>query len=66
VNSSVSTRICRTTKYSLNRSINIDDLLVLLVARSGWDVLSPDFQFLEIKFEDGVTLSAHEPHHHTA
>jgi DNA-directed RNA polymerase III subunit RPC6 len=31
-----------------------------------WDVLSPDFQFLEIKFEDGVTLSAHEPHHHTA
>lgn len=31
-----------------------------------WDVLSPDFSFREIRFEDGVTLSAHEPHHHTA
>lgn len=31
-----------------------------------WDVLSPDFHFRTIQFEDGVTLSAHEPHHHTA
>jgi DNA-directed RNA polymerase III subunit RPC6 len=31
-----------------------------------WDCLSPDFHFRAIKFEDGVTLSAHEPHHHTA
>lgn len=30
-----------------------------------WDVLCPDFHFRTIKFEDGVTLSAHEPHHHT-
>lgn len=30
-----------------------------------WDCLSPDFHFRAIKFEDGVTLSAHEPHHHT-
>lgn len=31
-----------------------------------WDVLSPDFHFQDIQFEDGVTLGAHEPHHHTA
>lgn len=31
-----------------------------------WDVLSDDFQYRQIKFEDGVTLTAHEPHHHTA
>ncbi|KAL3925586.1 MAG: hypothetical protein SGILL_000309 [Bacillariaceae sp.] len=31
-----------------------------------WDCLSPDFQYRDIVFEDGVTLSAHEPHHHTA
>jgi len=32
-----------------------------------WEgVLCPDFHFREIKFEDGVILSAHEPHHHTA
>ncbi|KAG7343334.1 RNA polymerase Rpc34 subunit [Nitzschia inconspicua] len=30
-----------------------------------WDCLSPDFHFRTIKFEDGVTLSAHEPHHHS-
>jgi DNA-directed RNA polymerase III subunit RPC6 len=30
-----------------------------------WDCLSPDFHFRAIRFEDGVTLSAHEPHHHT-
>ena len=40
--------------------------LHFVLAHSGWDALSPDFHFLEIKFEDGVTLSAHEPHHHTA
>mmetsp|Transcript_31551 Transcript_31551/g.74267 ORF Transcript_31551/g.74267 Transcript_31551/m.74267 type:complete len:325 (+) Transcript_31551:186-1160(+) len=31
-----------------------------------WDILSPDFHFRTIKFEDGVTLAPHEPHHHTA
>ncbi len=31
-----------------------------------WDCLSPDFHFRSVKFEDGVTLSPHEPHHHTA
>jgi DNA-directed RNA polymerase III subunit RPC6 len=31
-----------------------------------WDALSPDFHFRSIKFEDGVTLGTHEPHHHTA
>ncbi len=32
-----------------------------------WDgVLCPDFHFREIKFEDGVVLGAHEPHHHSA
>ena len=31
-----------------------------------WDVTSPDFHFRKIKFEDGVELEAHEPHHHTA
>jgi DNA-directed RNA polymerase III subunit RPC6 len=31
-----------------------------------WDALSPDFHFRTIKFEDGVTLGAHEPHHHTS
>jgi len=30
-----------------------------------WDVLSPDFHFRGIRFEDDVFLSAHEPHHHT-
>ena len=30
-----------------------------------WDVLSPDFHFRAIKFEDGVTLAPHELHHHT-
>lgn len=31
-----------------------------------WDVLSPDFHFRAIKFEDGVALMPHELHHHTA
>jgi DNA-directed RNA polymerase III subunit RPC6 len=31
-----------------------------------WEALAPDFHFRAIKFEDGVTLSAHEPHYHTA
>lgn len=31
-----------------------------------WDALSPDFHFRSIKFEDGVVLAPHEPHHHTA
>ena len=31
-----------------------------------WDTLSPDFHFRSIKFEDGVVLGPHEPHHHTA
>jgi len=31
-----------------------------------WDVLSPDFHFRTIRFEDGVTLGPHEPHYHTA
>lgn len=31
-----------------------------------WDALSPDFHFRTIKFEDGVVLGPHEPHHHTA
>ena len=30
-----------------------------------WDALEPDFQFRAIRFEDGVELSAHEPHYHT-
>lgn len=31
-----------------------------------WDALSPDFHFRAIKFEDGVVLAPHEPHHHSA
>jgi DNA-directed RNA polymerase III subunit RPC6 len=31
-----------------------------------WDVLCTDFHFRDMKFEDDVVLSAHEPHHHTA
>lgn len=31
-----------------------------------WEVLSDDFHFRDIRFEDDVVLSAHEPHHHTA
>ena len=31
-----------------------------------WDAISPDFHFRSIRFEDGVTLGPHEPHHHTA
>jgi len=31
-----------------------------------WEALSTDFHFRSIKFEDGVTLGPHEPHHHTA
>ena len=30
-----------------------------------WDVLSPDFHFRGIRFEDNLFLPAHEPHHHT-
>ena len=30
-----------------------------------WDVLSPDFHFRGIRFEDDVFLSPHEPHHHS-
>ena len=33
---------------------------------SWWDVIHPDFPYRAIKFEDGVTLAPHEPHHHTA
>lgn len=28
--------------------------------------IDPDFHFRTIRFEDGVQLAAHEPHHHTA
>lgn len=31
-----------------------------------WDALSPDFHFRAIRFEDGVILGPHEPHHHTS
>jgi DNA-directed RNA polymerase III subunit RPC6 len=31
-----------------------------------WGVLSPDFHFQKVQFEDGIVLEAHEPHHHTA
>jgi DNA-directed RNA polymerase III subunit RPC6 len=30
-----------------------------------WDVLSPDFHFRGIRFEDGVYLPGHEPHYHS-
>ncbi|KAL9184701.1 hypothetical protein ACHAXT_012671 [Thalassiosira profunda] len=30
-----------------------------------WDVLSPDFHFRGVRFEDDVYLGPHEPHHHT-
>eukprot|EP00591_Stephanopyxis_turris_P010914 CAMPEP_0195510300 /NCGR_PEP_ID=MMETSP0794_2-20130614/2984_1 /TAXON_ID=515487 /ORGANISM="Stephanopyxis turris, Strain CCMP 815" /LENGTH=145 /DNA_ID=CAMNT_0040637687 /DNA_START=41 /DNA_END=478 /DNA_ORIENTATION=- len=30
-----------------------------------WDVLASDFHFRDIRFEDGLVLKAHEPHHHT-
>ena len=30
-----------------------------------WDVICPNFHFRNIKFEDDLVLSAHEPHHHT-
>jgi len=30
-----------------------------------WDCLASDFHFRAIQFEDGVTLSPHEPHYHT-
>lgn len=31
-----------------------------------WEVLDDDFPFRDIGFEDGVVLSRHEPHYHTA
>lgn len=31
-----------------------------------WEVLDDDFPFRDIQFEDGVVLSRHEPHYHTA
>jgi hypothetical protein len=30
-----------------------------------WDALEPDFHFRTVRFEDGVVLSPHEPHHHS-
>jgi DNA-directed RNA polymerase III subunit RPC6 len=30
-----------------------------------WDVLSPDFHFRNVRYDDGVVLSAHEPHYHS-
>mmetsp|Transcript_34292 Transcript_34292/g.67419 ORF Transcript_34292/g.67419 Transcript_34292/m.67419 type:complete len:362 (+) Transcript_34292:97-1182(+) len=30
-----------------------------------WDVVSEDFHFREIEFDDGIILSPHEPHYHT-
>lgn len=30
-----------------------------------WNVLDPDFHFRDIRFEDDLLLSRHEPHHHT-
>ena len=30
----------------------------------GWQVLSRDFHFRRIKFDDGIVLKAHEPHYH--
>ena len=31
-----------------------------------WEVLDDDFHFRDVRFEDGVVLSKHEPHYHTA
>jgi DNA-directed RNA polymerase III subunit RPC6 len=31
-----------------------------------WEAADPDFHFRTIKFEDGITIGPHEPHHHTA
>lgn len=31
-----------------------------------WEVVAPDFRFRDMKFDDGITLTAHEPHYHTA
>lgn len=31
-----------------------------------WEILSPDFHFRSIRFDDGIELAAHEPHYHTA
>ena len=31
-----------------------------------WEMLDDDFHFRDIRFEDGVVLTKHEPHHHTA
>jgi hypothetical protein len=31
-----------------------------------WEVLDDDFHFRDGRFEDGVVLSKHEPHNHTA
>mmetsp|Transcript_25275 Transcript_25275/g.29220 ORF Transcript_25275/g.29220 Transcript_25275/m.29220 type:complete len:322 (-) Transcript_25275:80-1045(-) len=59
--------------YVEEGSTNDGDEVVYVAARrvstmchfKWWDALSPDFHFRSIKFEDGVTLCAHEPHHHT-
>mmetsp|Transcript_4404 Transcript_4404/g.6723 ORF Transcript_4404/g.6723 Transcript_4404/m.6723 type:complete len:323 (+) Transcript_4404:20-988(+) len=31
-----------------------------------WEMLKSDFHFRDIRFEDDVVLSKHEPHHHTS
>lgn len=59
--------------YIEEGSLNDNDDVCYICARpvstscnfKWWDALSPDFHFRSIKFEDGVTLGPHEPHHHT-
>ena len=31
-----------------------------------WEVLTSDFHFKDIEYEDNVVLKSHEPHYHTA
>jgi DNA-directed RNA polymerase III subunit RPC6 len=50
-----------------NHTVHVPARRITPMCEFKWwaDALSPDFQYREIQFEDGVHLAAHEPHYHT-
>mmetsp|Transcript_20985 Transcript_20985/g.32014 ORF Transcript_20985/g.32014 Transcript_20985/m.32014 type:complete len:348 (-) Transcript_20985:322-1365(-) len=55
-------------------TVNSQGMSVFVAARKvncvsefkGWNVLDRDFHFRRIRYDDGLVLKAHEPHHHSA
>jgi DNA-directed RNA polymerase III subunit RPC6 len=53
-------------KSDENKVYQISKRLSSLCDFTWWDALEDDFHFRAVVFEDGITLSPHEPHYHTS